>query len=68
MKFHIYQDARGEWRWRLKARNGRIVADSGEGYVRQGNAIRAAGMVREEIRHGGAVTIVVPVIEKKRVA
>ena len=42
MKFHIYQDARGEWRWRLKARNGRIVADSGEGYVTRGNALRAA--------------------------
>lgn len=41
MKFHIYQDKRGEWRWRLKARNGRIVADSGEGYANQGNAVRA---------------------------
>lgn len=41
MKFHIYQDRKGEWRWRLKARNGRIVADSGEGYVKQGNAYRA---------------------------
>lgn len=51
MKFHIYQDARGEWRWRLKARNGRIVADSGEGYKRKGNAERAANMVREIIRY-----------------
>lgn len=24
---------KGEWRWRLKAANGRILADSGEGYV-----------------------------------
>jgi uncharacterized protein YegP (UPF0339 family) len=42
MKFHIYQDKRGEWRWRLKARNGRIVADSGEGYVRKSGAYLAA--------------------------
>jgi len=27
-----YQDTKGEWRWRLKAANGRILADSGEGY------------------------------------
>ena len=27
-KIEIYQDAAGEWRWRLKARNGRIVAMS----------------------------------------
>ncbi len=30
-RYQFYQDPRGEWRWRLKARNGRIVA-SGEGY------------------------------------
>ena len=33
MKFHIYQDANNEWRWRLKAANGKIIADSGEGYT-----------------------------------
>lgn len=49
MKFHIYQDAKGEWRWRLKARNGRIVADSGEGYVRKGGAVKAAEMVRDGV-------------------
>jgi uncharacterized protein YegP (UPF0339 family) len=32
MKFHIYKDSRGEWRWRLKAANGKILAESGEGY------------------------------------
>jgi uncharacterized protein YegP (UPF0339 family) len=32
MKFHIYKDVQGEWRWHLKASNGRILADSGEGY------------------------------------
>lgn len=35
MKIEIYKDDNGEWRWRLKARNGRIVADSGEGYRRK---------------------------------
>ena len=39
--FEIYQDRRGDWRWRLYARNGRIVADSGEGYARQSGAIAA---------------------------
>jgi hypothetical protein len=32
-KFEIYQDARGEFRWRLIAPNGRTIADSGEGYA-----------------------------------
>lgn len=34
--------ARDGWRWRLKAANGRIVAESGEAYTRTTSAIRAA--------------------------
>lgn len=36
-KYEIYKDAAGEWRWSLKASNGRIVA-SGEGYKTKGGA------------------------------
>lgn len=32
LKFIVYQDAKKEWRWRLIARNGRVIADSAEGY------------------------------------
>jgi len=32
MKFEVYQDIKLEWRWRLVARNKKIIADSGEGY------------------------------------
>jgi uncharacterized protein YegP (UPF0339 family) len=38
----IYQDAAKQWRWRYVAKNGRITADSGEGYVSRSNAERAA--------------------------
>ncbi len=31
MKFEMYKDIDKEWRWRLVARNGRIIADSAEG-------------------------------------
>ena len=31
--FEIYEDSAGEWRWRLVAPNGNIIADSGEGYA-----------------------------------
>ncbi len=30
--FEIYEDKGGEWRWRLRHHNGRILGDSGEGY------------------------------------
>ena len=31
----VYRDAKREWRWRIVHRNGRVVADSGEGYKRK---------------------------------
>ena len=33
MHYEYYQDQKDEWRWRLKASNGRTIADSGEGYT-----------------------------------
>lgn len=32
MTYYYSRDVKGEWRWRLKASNGKILADSGEGY------------------------------------
>lgn len=40
--FRIYPDAAGEFRWRLVAANGQVIADSSESYTRQGDAERAA--------------------------
>lgn len=31
----IYRDKRKEWRWRAIAANGKILADSGEGFKRR---------------------------------
>lgn len=31
-KVEFFKDKKGEYRWRLKASNGQIIADSGEGY------------------------------------
>ena len=48
-KFEIYQDRQGQFRWRLRAPNGQIIADSGEGYATRSNAKRAAENVRSRI-------------------
>ena len=37
-RYEVYQDAAGEWRWRLRSANSQIVA-SGEGYVRRAGAL-----------------------------
>lgn len=44
-KFEIYPDVAGEYRWRLKAANGEIVAAS-EGYAYKYSAIRSAQHVK----------------------
>ena len=44
--FHVYKDNAGEWRWSLKAANGRVIADSGEGYRDRGDCIHAIELVR----------------------
>lgn len=32
MKIEMYEDSAREWRWRMRTPNGRIIADSAEGY------------------------------------
>jgi len=39
--FEVYEDAAGEWRWRLVHRNGNIIGDSGEGYASRSGAMDA---------------------------
>lgn len=34
-KFEVYEDKRGEWRWRRKATNGQIVGAASEGYKKR---------------------------------
>lgn len=46
--FEVYEDRAGEWRWRLIASNGRIVADSGEGYSTESGARRAIENVQSD--------------------
>ncbi|MEM9011957.1 MAG: DUF1508 domain-containing protein [Pseudomonadota bacterium] len=33
--FEVYQDKRGEYRWRRKAKNGQIVGAASEGYTKK---------------------------------
>jgi uncharacterized protein YegP (UPF0339 family) len=46
-RFDVYEDRAGQYRWRLVASNGRIVADSGEGYTNAANAREAAQRIRD---------------------
>jgi uncharacterized protein YegP (UPF0339 family) len=43
-----YQDKDGLWRWRLRAENHEIVADSAEGYYSKSMATKGARAAEEE--------------------
>lgn len=33
MRFEVYEDKRGQWRWRLRAANGKLLASPGQGFA-----------------------------------
>ncbi len=45
-KFEVYKDARGEFRWRLKATNGQTIATGGEGYTSKAGCMNGIDSVR----------------------
>ena len=46
--FTIYKDKAGEYRWRLKAANNKIIADSAEGYKNRSDCREAVDRVKRE--------------------
>ena len=47
--FFIYEDNRGEYRWRLRDNNNQIIAVSGEGYTTKYGCKRAIQNVKAEV-------------------
>ncbi len=56
--FEVYQDGQQNWRWRLRHQNGRLIAESGEGYVAKADAMNGIRAVKDDARDA-------PVAEKK---
>lgn len=46
MKYSVYTDSSGYYRWRLKAANYRIIADSGESYHNRSDCLAAIQLVK----------------------
>ena len=47
-RFEVYADKAGEWRWKLRASNARIIADSSEGYKNKRDCVHGIGLVKQE--------------------
>jgi uncharacterized protein YegP (UPF0339 family) len=48
LHFEIYQDAAQEYRWRLKATNGEILATAGQGYKSKADAQKSVERIQTE--------------------
>ncbi len=42
----VFRDKKGEWRWRLRMKNGQITAGPQEGYASKRNAYKAANRIK----------------------
>lgn len=55
-KFELYQDKAGEWRFRLKASNGEVIA-SGQGYASKSGAQGGIDSVRRNAADAAVVEV-----------
>jgi uncharacterized protein len=46
-EFEVYQDTKGEYRWRLQANNNEIVADSNESYTTKAACLHGIDVVKQ---------------------
>lgn len=56
-KFEIYKDRVGEWRWRLKAKNGENIAPSSQGHPSKRLAIKGVESVIESAKNADIVYV-----------
>ncbi|MGF1483678.1 MAG: YegP family protein [Opitutales bacterium] len=47
MKYEVYEDKAGEYRWRLKADNGQNIANGGEGYKQKADCLHGIELVKK---------------------
>ena len=47
LTFEVFKDVKGEFRWRLKATNSKIIADSGEGYKAKADCLNGIKLIQE---------------------
>ena len=47
--FEIYEDKAGEWRWRLRASNGELVAVPEQGFASKSGVVKALDVVRRNV-------------------
>ena len=49
MRFILYRDVKKEYRWKMVASNGNIVADSGEGYKNKKDCLATVDSIKRTV-------------------
>jgi len=47
-QFELYKDVGGEYRWRFRADNYKIIATSSEGYINKSDCKHGIGIVKQQ--------------------
>lgn len=46
MYYEVYKDRLGHYRWRYVSTNGRIIADSAEGYINKSDCLQGIAIMK----------------------
>ena len=57
LKYEVYGDDKKEYRWRLKAGNGKIIATASESYKKKGDADAAVDSIRAKVAKAEVVVV-----------
>lgn len=68
MKVDVYQGADGQHYWRLKAKNGRVVATGGEGYKTRTGVLRALWSLQLAAANGQLAQGIARTVSRERAA
>lgn len=52
--FEVYKDAKGEYRWRLKSANGKVIATPGQGYKEKADCLDSIKSIQSEAGKKGS--------------
>lgn len=48
-EFEVYEDSKGEYRWRLQASNNKIIAVASEGYTGKASCTHAIDLIKRDV-------------------
>jgi len=48
LKYEVYQDAKKDFRWRLKSANGNVIANGGQGFATKDNCVGSIKLIQAE--------------------